>query len=145
MRTDHEDGLNANGGLRILVVDNDPDMADSSAILLRCFGHRVQFVSDGHSACQAALNDPPPDVVLLELDLPDLDGWEVARRLQVTPREKRPFLIALADYDTDEERCRSCEAGIDLHLAKPLAPDYLRRILERFHRIIMPTEPTIPT
>jgi CheY-like chemotaxis protein len=128
-------------GLYILVVEDDPDMAESSALLLRCFGHRVQVVSDGRSACQAVLNKPPPDVVLLELALPDLDGWEVAKRLQEPSREKRLFIIALAyDDASEEDHRRSRQAGIDLHLVKPVAPDFLRQILEKFRRIIMPSK-----
>jgi DNA-binding response OmpR family regulator len=82
----------------------------------------------------------PPDVVLLDLALPDLDGWEVAEGLQEPSWEKKPFLIALADYDSEVDRCRSWQAGIDLHLVKPVDPDFLRRILERFCRIIMLSE-----
>jgi DNA-binding response OmpR family regulator len=127
------------GGLNILVVNSDLATAETTAVLLHSFGHRVRVASDGQSAWQAALGRPP-DVVLLELTLPDLDGWEMAERLQEPSWEKKPFLIALADYDSEEDRCRSRQAGIDLHLVKPVDPDYLRRILERFCRIIMPSE-----
>ena len=73
---------NPNGGrLHILVVEDDRDTAESMAILLRCYGHRVQVASDGSAACQVALSKPP-DVVLLDLVLPGTDGWEVARRFQ---------------------------------------------------------------
>lgn len=126
------------GGLHILVVEDDPDMAESSAVLLRCFGHQVKVVPDAQAALQVA-SDAPPDVVLLELALPDLAAWEVAERLQEPSWKKKPFLIALADYDSEEDRCRSWQAGIDLHLVKPVDPDFLRRVLERFCRIIMPS------
>jgi CheY-like chemotaxis protein len=125
--------------LHILVVKGDSVKAESTATLLRSFGHQVQVVSDGQSALQAA-QSKAPDVVLLELALPDLDAWEVAERLQELSWEKKPFLIALADYDSEEERCRSWQAGIDLHLIKPVDPDFLRQILERFCRIILPCE-----
>ena len=130
------------GGLRIFSSwRTTRTWQNTRRLLLHCFGHRVQVVSDGRSACQAVLNKPLPDVVLLELALPDLDAWEVAKRLQEPSREKRPFIIALADDDASEEdHCRSREAGIDLYLVKPVAPDFLRRILERFCQIIMPSE-----
>ena len=100
MKTEEDYGLsrtslpNGNGGLRILVVEDDPEMAASNALLLHYYGHRVQVASDGPSACQAALN-MLPDVVLLDLGLPGMDGWEIARRLQEPVWEKVPFLIAL--------------------------------------------------
>jgi DNA-binding response OmpR family regulator len=124
--------------LHILVVKGDSVKAESTATLLRSFGHQVQVVPDGQSALRAA-QGRPPDVVLLELALPDLDAWEVAERLQELSLEKKPFFIGLADYDSEEDRLRSWQAGIDLHLVKPVAPYYLRRLLERFCRIIMPT------
>jgi len=94
---------------------------------------RVQVASDGPSACQAALNKLP-DVVLLDLALPGMDGWEVAKRLRGRTWEKKPFLIALTGYGGEEDRRRSLEAGIDLHLVKPVEPDFLRRVLERFYQ-----------
>jgi two-component system CheB/CheR fusion protein len=125
------------GGLHILVVEDDADTAESTAILLCSFGHRVQIASDGPAACQAALSKPP-DVVLLDLGLPGMDGYEVARRLQAPSWEKRPFLIAITGYSSEEDRRRSLQAGIDLHLLKPVDPDFLRRLLGRFYRIILP-------
>jgi CheY-like chemotaxis protein len=130
---------NGNGGLHILIVEDDPDTADYMALLLRYFGHRVQVALDGSSACQAARSQPP-DVVLLDLALPGMDGWEVARRLQEQPAAKKPFLIGLTGYSGEEKRRRSRQAGIHLHLVKPVAADCLRRVLERFHRVLMPTE-----
>ena len=68
------------GGLHILIVEHDLGTAENRALLLRCYGHQVRVASTGFSACQAALHQPP-DVVLLELALPDVDGWEVVRAL----------------------------------------------------------------
>ena len=127
------------GALHILVVEDDPDLAESTATLLRCFGHHVHVAPDAKSALQAA-QDVPPDVVLLELSLPDLDAWEVPERLQPPSWEKKPLFVGLADHDSEEDRLSSWLAGIDLHLVKPVDPDYLRRTLERFCRIIMPGE-----
>jgi two-component system CheB/CheR fusion protein len=108
------------------------------AFLLRYYGHRVEIALDGPSACQAARNKNP-DVVLLDIALPGMDGWQVARHFQESSSEKKPFLIALTGYGSEEDRRRSLEAGIDLHLVKPVDPDYLRRLLARFYRIVMPT------
>jgi CheY-like chemotaxis protein len=126
-------------GLHILVVNNHLATAESTATWLRSFGHQVQVASDVQSALQTA-QSKPPDVVLLELALTDHDGWEVAERLQEPSWEKKPLLIALTNYASEADYCRSRQAGIDLHLVKPVAPDFLRRILERFCRIIMPSE-----
>jgi DNA-binding response OmpR family regulator len=132
--------VNANGaGLHILLVEDDLDAAKRLVILLRCYGHRVQVALDGPSACQAALSKPP-DVVLLDLAVPGMDGWEVARRLQEPTWEKKPFLIALTDCGTEADRPRCLESGIDLYLVKPVEPGFLRRVLERFRRVIMPTD-----
>jgi len=126
------------GGLHVLVVDDDPNVADSMAMWLRCCGHRVRTASDGISALHAALGNPP-DILLLDLGLPGLHGWDVARRLQGISWVKRPFIIALTGYDTDEDRLGSKEAGIDLHVAKPVDPQALEELLGRLYRVIMPT------
>lgn len=128
---------NCNSGLHILIVEDDSDTAESMAFLLCYYGHRVEIALDGPSACQAARNKTP-DVVLLDIALPGMDGWQVARRFQESS-EKKPFLIALTGYSSEEDRRRSLEAGIDLHLVKPVYPDCLRRLLARFCRIVMPT------
>jgi two-component system CheB/CheR fusion protein len=120
-------------------VEDDPDTAESTAMFLRECGHRVQIACDGPAACRAAVNQPP-DVVLLDLTLPGMDGWAVARRLQEPAWEKRPFLIAVTGHDRKEDHRRSQDAGIDLHLAKPVDPHLLQRLLARFCRIILPSE-----
>lgn len=125
-------------GLSILLVDDNRKTAEGMATELRRYGHRVQIVPDEKSACKAALYEPP-DSVLLDLPLPALDGCEVARRLQEPSSEKKPFFIALTDDTSEEARHRSRNAGIDLHLLKPVDTDLLRRVLQRFHRVIMPT------
>ena len=84
---------------------------------------------------QAALGKAP-DVVFLDLALPGMDGWEVARRLQEPTWDKKPFLIALTGFGGEEDHRRSLEAGIDLHLVKPVDPDFLEQLLERSCRII---------
>jgi len=82
-------------------------------------------------------------VVLLEIRLPGMNGWDVARQLQPQAAGKRPFCIAFTSFGTEADRRRSAEVGIDLHLEKPVDLGFLRRLLRRFQRIILPTE-TIP-
>jgi CheY-like chemotaxis protein len=75
-------------------------------------------------------------VVLLDIGLPGLNGYEVARRLLQQATGKKPFLIAISGYGQDEDRRRSAEAGIALHLLKPLDPDGLQQMLKRLQGVI---------
>ncbi len=124
-------------GLHILVVGDGP-ATRGMAILLRRNGHRVRVESHGRSALQAALREPP-DVVLFDLALPDMDGREVARRLQQSAWGKTPLLIALGEPRRAEEH-RPREAGVHLHLPGPVDAELLRTVLQRFHRIIRGTD-----
>jgi len=126
-------------GLRILLAEGDTGNAECMALLLQIWGHQVQIAQSGPAALHMAQADLP-DVVILEIRLPGMDGWEIARRLQSKPTGKRPFCIAVTSCITEVDRFRSKEAGIDLHLAKPLKPGYLRKILRRFQAIIKPAE-----
>jgi CheY-like chemotaxis protein len=123
-------------GLRILVVEDNADSAVSLARFLRGLGHEVEVAPDGPTAVTAA-QARRPDVVLLDIGLPGLDGWEVARRLQGHPAERRPLLVAITGHDQEADRRRSDEAGIDLHVAKPVDPEQLRRLLQRFQSVIL--------
>src|SRR5262245_40979048 len=100
--------------LRILVVEDHPNAAASLAGFLRRAGHEVEVAADGPSAVEAA-RDHPPDVLLLDLGLPRMDGWQVARRVQEQPGPKKPLLVAVTGHGAEEDRRRSAEAGIDLH------------------------------
>jgi CheY-like chemotaxis protein len=124
-------------GLRILVVEDDADTAQSTALLLRLYGHRVRVAPDGRAALRLARR-ARPDVVLLDLGLPGMDGWEVARRLGEQLFARPPFLVALSGYGGEEDRRRSEQAGIHLHLVKPVDPEFLRRLLRRFQEVVMP-------
>jgi CheY-like chemotaxis protein len=81
-----------------------------------------------------------PDVLLLEIRLPQIDGWEVVRQLKAHPTAKRPLFIAFTSCGSPADRWCSEEAGIDLHLLKPVESRYLRSLLKRFQTIIMPAE-----
>jgi CheY-like chemotaxis protein len=119
-------------GLRVLVVEDHVDGADSMASLLRLYGYQVQIARDGLAACTCAATCLP-DVVLLDIALPGCDGYEVARRIRVLSDGKpRPFLVAISRYAKDTDRIRSGAAGIDLHFAKPMDPEVLLGLLRRF-------------
>jgi CheY-like chemotaxis protein len=114
--------------LRILIAEDNDDMADSLATILQGFGHEVRIAKTGPSALKTALA-LLPHLVLLDIGLPEMDGHEVARRLRQHPRLKDTQLIALTGYDQDSDRERSQAAGFDLHLVKPLDPSILREVV----------------
>ena len=114
--------------LRILLVEDHPDGAEILAALLRHWGHDVSVVSDGARALEAAQADPP-ELILMDLGLPGMDGFEVARRVRGLGATPAPFLIALTGYGQEEARRKTAEAGFDLHLVKPVDPGDLGRIL----------------
>ena len=104
---------------RVLVVDDNIDAAEMLAHALRYSGHEVREEHDGFSALVAAA-DFNPDVVLLDLGLPEMDGFEVARRLRADPRFAKVRIIALTGYGQDNDKKRTAEVGIDRHLVKPV-------------------------
>ncbi len=114
---------------RVLVVDDQADAARSLARLLKAWGHEVHVAHDGPAALEAA-QAHGPELVLLDIGLPGMDGHEVARRLRATARNGLQ-IIALTGYGQEEDRSRSREAGFDDHLVKPVDPEDLRRILGR--------------
>lgn len=115
--------------LRILVVDDNQDAADGLSMLLHFDGHHVRTVYSGSDALRAA-DDFQPQVVLLDIGLPDLDGYEVARRLRARLAKVR--LIALTGYGRAEDRERSEAAGFDHHVLKPVDIDRLQSLLCSF-------------
>jgi CheY-like chemotaxis protein len=112
---------------RALVVDDNEDTAESLALLLRLWGHTVFVAHDGPEALEVA-RVHQPEVVLLDLGLPGMDGYEVARRLGGSD-PRRPLLWAMTGYAQEEDRRRSKEAGFDQHLVKPVDPDALEMLL----------------
>jgi PAS domain S-box-containing protein len=114
--------------LRVLVVEDNMDAAESLTTLLRLWNHEVRMVHDGLSAIEAA-RAQQPEVVLLDIGLPGLDGFEVARRLQAEPGLENTLLVAMTGYGQPEDRRRSREAGIHHHFVKPVEPLVLRNLL----------------
>ena len=117
-------------GRRILVVDDNRDSAESLAMLLRLFGNDVRTVQDGRLAVEMAAAYRP-DVVLLDIGLPGLDGLEVCRRLRARTGEGQPLIVAMTGYGQEEDRRRSEEAGFDAHMVKPLDLEALQELLSR--------------
>ena len=113
---------------RILVVDDNVDAATTLQLLLKSLGHEACAVYDGQQALGMALSFRP-DVVLLDIGMPGLDGYEVARRLRALERERPLRIIAITGWGQEADRTRSREAGFDVHLVKPVSPETLERLL----------------
>jgi signal transduction histidine kinase/DNA-binding response OmpR family regulator len=109
---------------RVLVVDDNVDGAESLAMLLRLGGSEVVLAHDGPAGLEAA-REFRPDVVVLDIGLPGMDGYEVARRLRADPATKDALLVAVTGYGRDEDRALSREAGFDHHLVKPVDLSHL--------------------
>ncbi len=112
---------------RILIVDDSKDALDSLAMLLELEGHEVMRASDGHSALDIAAREKP-SIILLDIGLPGLDGYEVCRRLRQQGLTKTR-IIAVTGYGQDRDRQRSREAGFDAHAVKPVDPSELMGLL----------------
>jgi signal transduction histidine kinase/ActR/RegA family two-component response regulator len=113
---------------RILVVDDLRDSADSLAMMLKTKGHEVRTAYDGVEAIEAA-REFRPEVVLLDIGMPRLDGYEAARRIREECHQDQPVLIAITGWGQDENRAKTREAGFDHHLVKPVEPAALTRLL----------------
>ena len=112
----------------VLIVEDNDDARESLRLLLESLGHRVIEASDGHRGLALALRHEP-DVVLVDLGLPGLDGYEVARALRATPTGKTTALIAVTGYGQADDRRRSKEAGFDAHLVKPVSEILLTSLI----------------
>ena len=113
---------------RVLVVDDNEDAAASLGELLSLWGHEVQTAHDGRHALAAA-RQWQPEIILLDIGLPGMDGYEVAQRLLEDPVTSNTFLVALTGYGQEEDRRRSHEAGFDRHLTKPVELEQLQNLL----------------
>ncbi|MGH7383907.1 MAG: CHASE3 domain-containing protein [Candidatus Rokuibacteriota bacterium] len=113
---------------RVLVVDDEPDSTDSLALFLRLRGHEVRTAHDGPSALEE-ISRYRPDVVFLDLGLPGMSGYDVARRVRMLSDGAPLRLVALTGYGTDGDRRQTRDAGFDVHLAKPVDPQALDALL----------------
>jgi CheY-like chemotaxis protein len=116
---------------RVLVVEDNLDAVHSLAVLLKNEGHIVEFAINGYVALDIA-RQFRPDIVLLDIGLPGLDGFEVCSRLKSEPALKHIRVVAVTAYNTEEDRVRSRAAGCDLHVAKPYDPVRLLDIVRSF-------------
>ena len=111
----------------VLVIEDNTDAREMMRMALELDGHRVETAADGTSGVETALRTTP-DLVLIDIGLPGLDGYAVARRLRAALGD-RVTLVALTGYGQSEDRRRTSEAGFDAHLVKPVDPDVLSRAL----------------
>ena len=117
-------------GLRVLVVDDNKDAADSLALLLRLQGHDVRVAHDGTSALVVAQSHRPA-VVFLDIGMPGMDGYEVARRMRGMSESTETVIAALTGWGQQEDRARTAAGGFDHHLVKPVASDVLETLINR--------------
>jgi two-component system CheB/CheR fusion protein len=114
--------------LRVLVCDDNADAAASLALLLQLQGHEVVTARDGAEALEIA-GAFHPEVALLDIGLPQMDGYELAQRMRAQNSHTKPALIALSGYGLEEDRNRSREAGFDAHLTKPVELEVLQEAI----------------
>jgi CheY-like chemotaxis protein len=124
------DAATPQAGLRILVADDLPDAADSLALLLQAMGHTVDVAYDGEQALRRA-EDLRPDVVLLDLGMPRLTGYEVCRRIRAAPWGAGTVLIAQSGWGRAHDRARTHQAGFDHHVVKPVQAEALTQLFRR--------------
>ncbi len=119
---------NASSFCRVLVVDDNRDAANSLALMLTLMGKEARIAHDGQEALEVAAQFQP-DLILLDIGMPRLNGYDAAKRLRAAPWGKRMVLVALTGWGQEEDRRRSHDAGFDLHLTKPIDPVMLDRLL----------------
>ena len=116
------------GKVRVLIVDDYPDSAEVSAMLLELFGHQCRIATTGQDALtEAAAFDP--DIVILDIGLPDISGYDVARTLRAQPRARPLYLAAVTGWGQPEDRVRALAAGFDLHVLKPTDGEKIQNIV----------------
>jgi CheY-like chemotaxis protein len=120
--------VTATPGRRILVVDDNVDAAASLTLVLRAGGHEVRMAHDGPAALLEA-QAFRPEFVFLDLGLPKMNGYEVAKNLRAGNPRDGLTLIALTGYGADDVQQRTREAGFDHHLVKPVGPDVIERLI----------------
>jgi CheY-like chemotaxis protein len=113
---------------RVLIVDDNVDAAETLQMVVVTMGHEAETVHDGPAALDAA-RSKRPDLVLLDISMPGMDGFTVARELRREPKLRDVRVVALTGYGQQDDRRRSREAGFDDHLVKPVSPEDLKRLL----------------
>jgi signal transduction histidine kinase/ActR/RegA family two-component response regulator len=116
-------------GKRVLIVDDNEPAARGLSLLLAHFGHKVSIVHDG-SAALRTIEKEGPDVVLLDIGLPDMDGYEVAQKIRERENGAQPFLVALTGYGLQDDKQKAQAAGFDRHLTKPVSIADVERVMK---------------
>jgi CheY-like chemotaxis protein len=114
----------------LLIADDNDDAGESLAVLLRMEGHEVVVVSNGRDALNA-VSALRPSVVLLDIGMPDISGYEVARQLRQTQEGRSLTLIAVTGWGQERDKLRALEAGFDHHFTKPIDPNTLLELVKR--------------
>jgi len=115
-------------GRRILIVDDNEDGASSLSMLLKFGGHETSIAHNGHEALRLA-DELRPDVILLDIGLPGMSGYDVCRQIRQEPWGRDIVLVAVTGWGQEDDRIRSREAGFDAHIVKPVDPDLLAKII----------------
>jgi len=115
--------------LRVLVVDDNADAAESLAVLLRLMGHEVELAGEGRSALELAASFEP-QLVLMDIGLPGMSGYDIATALRNRPQMRSTTLVAVTGWGQDSDRKRARDTGFDHHLTKPVEPDRLEQIID---------------
>jgi CheY-like chemotaxis protein len=123
-------GASASGRRRVLVVDDNRDAAKTLAMILKLNGNESKTAFDGLEALEEGAKFRP-DLILLDIGMPNLNGYETARRIRQQPWGKNIMLVALTGWGQDEDRRKSQEAGFDLHMVKPIDPKDLDHLLAK--------------
>jgi len=114
---------------RVLIVEDNQDAGEMYRMLLELAGHEVLLAENGAIGLEL-FKSTHPDIALVDIGLPGMDGYEIARRLRAEPNGAGVFLVALTGYGSASDRDRSRQAGFDLHLLKPVDPEKLRSVLD---------------
>ncbi len=128
--------------LSILIVEDQVDVAQSLAELLRLLGHKTRVATSGEDAL-VQVSVVIPDVVLLDIGLPGINGWGVVRQIRSKSMKRQPVVVAVTAFGLEADKWRSADAGADMHLVKPVPPAVLTRLLERVRESL--SLPPIPS
>lgn len=116
--------------MKVLVVDDSSDSADMLAFIVRMAGHETEVAYDAHAALETA-RAWQPDLVFLDIGLPEIDGYELARRLRALPNLSTVHLVATTGYGADDDKQRGRDAGLNDHLVKPIETEQVERVIAR--------------
>lgn len=122
--------------LRVLIIDDDPDVADSMFMLIEALGYDARAVKNGSEAL-SELATYSPHVALIDIEMPGMDGWETARRIRERPEGVNMLLVAITGYGQVEDKLKSQEAGFDHHIVKPVDGVELGSFLDAIGRSLL--------